>query len=521
VSDTDRQLKAIMFSDVKSFSKMMAANEERTMRLIKEHRQIIRAILARYDGEEHGTAGDSFFVLFASAVKAVRCAVEIQETFHKRNADEPEEEQIWIRIGIHIGDIIVDASDSHVYGEGINIAARTEPKAEPGGICITQDVFKQVKNKIDLKVISIGRQEMKNIVDAPELYRIIVGQVEKEAIKQSPSHRGLTSKSSGNKRRLLLLIGLLLLALATAAIVFWWPFGADDNRAPPGEGQVSAVADEHQEDPPSHVPEPKPSAVSLSKEIAFIGRFSAPVGQEGLGAALEALVARRIEPRFPRGVIRWSEVRALKDEPGRSMAPDGAADPAALARMAGARTIVLGEVAPLKSGVWVNLAFYDAEQERVTNRIFEPSTDEPEAIMAALESGLSQALAEPPPSSDTALTAIDASKLVSTRLGMIKHCYERALVQEDGLAGRISVRFSFDVAGRVTEASTTLNELGDVVGSCVETAFLGLETGYRIDEPVSFEVPFLLTPAEAPDGSRRGQLRRKQPVFLDPPSPKN
>ena len=173
----ERLLKAIMFSDVKSFSAMMATNEERTVRLIKEHREIIRGVLPAYGGEEHGTAGDSFFVLFGSAVNAVQCAVEIQEKFHELNAPRPEEEQIWIRIGIHIGDIIVDKTDNRVYGDGINIAARTEPRAEPGGICITQDVFQQVENKLGLRAIRIGKQEMKNIVHAPELYRVILGGV--------------------------------------------------------------------------------------------------------------------------------------------------------------------------------------------------------------------------------------------------------------------------------------------------------------------------------------------------------
>jgi len=174
---TERSLKAIMFSDFKSFSAFMGEDEGRAIRLIKEHREIVRSIIPRHNGEEHETAGDSFLMLFSSAVNAVQCAVEIQETFHRRNQDKPTEEQIWIRIGIHIGDIVIDRGDNHVYGEGVNIAARTEPQAEPGGICITQDVFKQVHRKINLRAICIGKQEMKNIVDAPELYRVIIGQV--------------------------------------------------------------------------------------------------------------------------------------------------------------------------------------------------------------------------------------------------------------------------------------------------------------------------------------------------------
>jgi class 3 adenylate cyclase len=161
-----------MFTDIKGFSAMMGKDEERTMRLVREHREIVRATLPDHSGHEHETIGDAFVVLFDSAVNAVQCAAEIQTRFRARNAELPEEEQVWIRVGIHVGDIIL--KDGDIYGDGVNIAARVEPQAEPGGICITQDVFMQVQKKVGLRAISIGRKELKNIKAAPELYRILL-----------------------------------------------------------------------------------------------------------------------------------------------------------------------------------------------------------------------------------------------------------------------------------------------------------------------------------------------------------
>lgn len=167
-----RQLKAILFSDIKSFSAMMGEDEARTVRLVREHRAIVRDALERFGGEEQGTAGDSFFVLFDSSVEAVRCAQAIQTALRERNAGLEPSEQVWIRIGIHVGDILVDDAEGQVYGEAVNIAARTEPLAEPGGICITSDVHKQIGSKLSLRAVHMGRAKMKNIADPPDVYKL-------------------------------------------------------------------------------------------------------------------------------------------------------------------------------------------------------------------------------------------------------------------------------------------------------------------------------------------------------------
>ena len=170
-----RQLKAIMFTDIKGFSLMMGQDEELTVRLVREHRELVREVLAKHSGTERQTIGDAFMVLFDSAVNAVRCAVEIQTRMRDANQARPEVERVWLRIGIHLGDIIID--EHEIYGDGVNIAARVEPQAEPGGICITQQVFHQIESKLDCRVIHIGRRELKNIRNAPDLYQVIVDQV--------------------------------------------------------------------------------------------------------------------------------------------------------------------------------------------------------------------------------------------------------------------------------------------------------------------------------------------------------
>lgn len=169
-----RQLKAIMFTDIKGFSSMMGKDEELTVRLVREHRELIREVLAKHRGEERQTIGDAFLVLFDSAVNAVRCAVEIQTRMRAINAERPEQERIWIRIGIHLGDILVE--EKEIYGDGVNIAARVEPQAEPGGICITQQVLHQIEGKLDCRTSHLGRRELKNIRNAPDLYQLIIDQ---------------------------------------------------------------------------------------------------------------------------------------------------------------------------------------------------------------------------------------------------------------------------------------------------------------------------------------------------------
>ena len=227
-----RQLKAIMFTDIKGFSAMMGEDEERTMRLVREHREIVRATLPDHSGHEHETIGDAFVVLFDSAVNAVQCAAEIQTKFRARNAELPEEEQVWIRIGIHVGDIILQ--DGDIYGDGVNIAARVEPQAEPGGICITQDVFLQVQKKVGLRAISIGKKELKNITEAPELYRILL---EGDEVPDGEALAGVDGKTEWPKPKLWKTILWFVLTMPWVVFLLLCPFMAENWH----EGMLTSV----------------------------------------------------------------------------------------------------------------------------------------------------------------------------------------------------------------------------------------------------------------------------------------
>jgi len=168
----DRALAAIMITDIVGFSKEMEDNEERTYSKLLIHNEMIRKNIKKNKGEEIKTIGDAFLVRFKSAVDAVKAGINIQNQFLKYNNDRKSVDQILVRIGIHIGDILI--KDNDVFGNGINIASKIEPLAEPGGICISADAYNVVKNSIDIKVLSLGRKELKNIEDPPEIFKILI-----------------------------------------------------------------------------------------------------------------------------------------------------------------------------------------------------------------------------------------------------------------------------------------------------------------------------------------------------------
>src|SRR5215475_7043564 len=139
-----RRLAAILAADVVGYSKLMGADEEGTLAALKScRRELLDPKIAQYQGRIFKTTGDGALVEFASVVDAVRCALDIQRASAERNTNIPEDRRIEFRIGINIGDIIVDNDD--VYGDGVNVAARIEPLAEPGAICLSDSAFQQIK----------------------------------------------------------------------------------------------------------------------------------------------------------------------------------------------------------------------------------------------------------------------------------------------------------------------------------------------------------------------------------------
>jgi len=141
----ERRLATILCADVAGYSQMMGANEERTVRVFRAHREIFESLVTLHRGRIFNTAGDALLVEFASAVEAVRCATEIQAALRTRNDHLAPEERMQFRIGVNVGDVIVQGSD--LLGDGVNVAARVQTATEPGGIRISGSVFDQIQDK--------------------------------------------------------------------------------------------------------------------------------------------------------------------------------------------------------------------------------------------------------------------------------------------------------------------------------------------------------------------------------------
>jgi len=158
----ERRLAAILAGDVAGYSRLMGLDEEGTLAALKGHRRaVVDPKIAEHRGRIVKTTGDGILVEFASVVDAVRCAVDIQRQIAERNAQAPPERRIEFRIGLNVGDIIID--DKDIFGDGVNIAARLQALAEPGGICVSRIVRDEVRDKLDFSFEDMGEQQVKNI----------------------------------------------------------------------------------------------------------------------------------------------------------------------------------------------------------------------------------------------------------------------------------------------------------------------------------------------------------------------
>src|SRR6516162_9350795 len=166
----ERKLAAIFAADVAGYSRLMGQEEVGTLRTLTAYRVITDRLIAAHRGRIFTTAGDSVVAEFASAVDAVECAVEVQDAIAKENADRPVGEQMWFRIGIHVGDIIVQGDN--LFGDAVNIAAPLEALSEPGAICVSGVVRDQIGTKLPVGFIDLGEQQVKNITQPIRAYRV-------------------------------------------------------------------------------------------------------------------------------------------------------------------------------------------------------------------------------------------------------------------------------------------------------------------------------------------------------------
>src|SRR5438477_9484833 len=167
----ERRLAAILAADVAGYSRLMGADEEGTLAQLKAHRRtLVDPKIKEHRGKIVKTTGDGMLVEFASVVDAVRCAVEVQRGMGERDAGVPQAKRIEFRVGINLGDIIHD--DKDIFGDGVNVAARLEGLAEPGGICISRGVRDPVRDKLGFTFETMGEQAVKNIARPIHAYRV-------------------------------------------------------------------------------------------------------------------------------------------------------------------------------------------------------------------------------------------------------------------------------------------------------------------------------------------------------------
>jgi TolB-like protein/class 3 adenylate cyclase/tetratricopeptide (TPR) repeat protein len=238
----ERRLAAILAADVAGYSRLMGADEEGTLERLKAHRrELADAKIKEHRGRIVKTTGDGLLVEFPSVVDAVRCAVEMQRAMVDRNADTPEDRRIAFRIGINLGDVIIDGGD--IYGDGVNIAARLEALAEPGGICISRVVRDQIRDKLPYLFADLGEQSVKNIARPVRAYAMSAATVASTPQVAAPVRLG----RARSLRRLI--IPATAVAVLCIALVAWWtwpkgtpPAAPVQSPAPASEQVVATVS---------------------------------------------------------------------------------------------------------------------------------------------------------------------------------------------------------------------------------------------------------------------------------------
>jgi class 3 adenylate cyclase len=218
----ERKLATILSADVAEFSRLMGEDEEQTLRIFRGHKQVFESLVAMHRGRIFNTAGDAILAEFGSAVEAVRCGTDIQAALHTRNDQLPLSRQVRFRIGINLGDVMVHGQD--LLGDGVNVAARLQTAAEPGGICISGSVHDQISNKLSLSFRSLGEMNFKNIQRPVRTFSIT--EAEGRGALPSPKRRGTQRRSS---KWIVAAVSLLLVGLAGAG---YWAYAVNDRNKP-------------------------------------------------------------------------------------------------------------------------------------------------------------------------------------------------------------------------------------------------------------------------------------------------
>jgi len=263
-----RRLTTILAADVFGYSRLSAENEEETLRTLKAHRAVIDRLIVRHEGRIFNTAGDSVLAEFSSAVEAVRCAIAMQEELRVRNSEIPENRRMDFRIGINVGDVLVDGEN--LYGDGVNIAARLESIAVPGSTCISGSVFALVKNKLSYGFEDIGLQTVKNIPEPVPAYRLAPSSVSRPETRKA--------KSFGWR----LALAPAVIAIVGAGALYWSNREKEQVLHSAALPVDAAPSHNTPSAPPQPVPTERPSTPAFSNQIL---KTEPPVGQLPTGAS--------------------------------------------------------------------------------------------------------------------------------------------------------------------------------------------------------------------------------------------
>lgn len=334
-----RTLAAILFTDVVGFSARMQKDEATTLELLQKDFDAMRRVCEAHQGSVLKSTGDGLLMTFSSAVHAVACSLAMQRQFAAVESVPGAPEPLLHRIGIHLGDVLIQGQD--VMGDGVNIAARLQAEAEPGGICISQTVYDVVKNKLELHVLSLGARDLKNISETIPVYRLMMGPGSAAALRSDG--RAVSSRRG--------LIGsLVVVVVVVAGLGGWLWYQRSQEPAPAGGGAVLATpppAGEPLPVPPTPVPVQAAALAELEADIEERLDLMEHVRAQYLNAydfqGLARAVREKSEPAAARiaqlpkvartidqmeGMMEWLLVTLRKYSRQRPLAvPDGSKDP--------------------------------------------------------------------------------------------------------------------------------------------------------------------------------------------------
>jgi TolB-like protein/class 3 adenylate cyclase len=362
-----RKLAAIMFTDMVGYGALSQRDDKLALELLEEHRRLLREIFPRFNGTEIKTIGDAFLIEFNSALEAAQCAIEIQRTLAKRNHDVTADRRIELKIGLHIGDVVHRGGD--VYGDGVNIASRIEQLAGAGGICVSMDVERQIRNALEARFEKLAPTELKNISVSMDLFRIVLpwerqtASAAKSEIRSPKSEIGKRPRTSAATKR----IGIAAILLLAIGIGWWW---TTRKLLPARQQPVARAIDQ-----PANIPEKSIAVLpfeNLSDEK--VNAYFAEGIQDEILTKLASIADLKV-------ISRTSTAR-YKSKPE---------DLKTVSQQLGVATVLEGTVQRAADKVRINVQLIDA---RADTHLWAKSYDRDAKDVFAVESEVSQEIAD-------------------------------------------------------------------------------------------------------------------------------